>query len=62
MRQIADTVSVLSGGKLVDSGAVGDVFGNPASAYTRELIEAIPGKKHRLPAKPFPLISTGTQQ
>ncbi|MDR7142594.1 ABC transporter ATP-binding protein [Rhizobium sp. BE258] len=62
VRQIADTVSVLSGGKLVDSGAVGDVFGNPASAYTRELIEAIPGKKHRLPAKPFPLISTGTQQ
>jgi peptide/nickel transport system ATP-binding protein len=62
VRQIADTVSVLSGGKLVDSGAVGDVFGSPKSAYTRELIEAIPGKKHRLPAKPFPLISTGTQQ
>lgn len=61
VRQIADTVSVLSAGKIVDSGPVQEVFGNPSSAYTRELIEAIPGKK--FPARrPSPLISTGTQQ
>ncbi|MGV2099899.1 dipeptide ABC transporter ATP-binding protein [Rhizobium sp. 21-4511-3d] len=60
VRQIADTVSVLSAGKIVDSGPVQEVFGNPSSAYTRELIEAIPGKK--FPAqRPSPLISTGTQ-
>ncbi|CAN7728896.1 dipeptide ABC transporter ATP-binding protein [Rhizobium sp. LjRoot258] len=62
VRQIADTVSVLSGGKLVDSGPVQNVFGNPASAYTRELIEAIPGKKYPAAIRSTPLASTGTQQ
>ena len=45
VRQIADTVSVLHDGRQVDSGTVEDVFRNPASDYTRELIEAIPGKR-----------------
>lgn len=45
VRQIADTVSVLHNGRQVDHGRIEDVFGNPASAYTRELIDAIPGKK-----------------
>ncbi|MDE1993361.1 MAG: ABC transporter ATP-binding protein [Rhizobiaceae bacterium] len=44
VKQISDTVSVLNGGKLVDSGSVEDVLGHPRSAYTRELIDAIPGK------------------
>ncbi|SMC94315.1 ABC transporter ATP-binding protein [Rhizobium sp. RU36D] len=48
VRQIADTVSVLKGGKQVDYGAVRDVFARPLSAYTQELLDAIPGK--RLPA------------
>ena len=45
VRQIADTVSVLHDGRQVDSGTVEDVFKNPTSDYTRELIEAIPGKR-----------------
>jgi peptide/nickel transport system ATP-binding protein len=45
VRQIADTVSVLKSGRVVDSGPVEAVFRNPKSAYTRELIDAIPGKK-----------------
>lgn len=45
VRQIADTVSVLHEGRQVDHGPVEEIFGNPASQYTRELIEAIPGKK-----------------
>ncbi|NNH32003.1 ABC transporter ATP-binding protein [Rhizobium sp. SEMIA 4085] len=45
VRQIADTVSVLKEGKLVDSGPVEGVFSDPQHAYTRELIDAIPGKK-----------------
>jgi peptide/nickel transport system ATP-binding protein len=46
VRQISDTVSVLNGGRLVDSGPVEEVFGTPRSAYTRELIEAIPGRRY----------------
>lgn len=44
VRQIADTVSVLQGGRQVDAGRVEDVFLRPTSAYTRELIAAIPGQ------------------
>jgi peptide/nickel transport system ATP-binding protein len=47
VRQIADTVSVLNGGKLVDSGTVEEVLVHPRSAYTRELIDAIPGKSYQ---------------
>ncbi|UWU17672.1 ABC transporter ATP-binding protein (plasmid) [Rhizobium sullae] len=60
VRQIADTVSVLKDGKLVDSGPVEDVFGHPQSAYTRELIDAIPGKKYPpIPRRPS-LTDAGT--
>jgi peptide/nickel transport system ATP-binding protein len=55
VRQISDTVSVLNGGKLVDSGPVEAVFSRPQSAYTQELIDAIPGKKYpRLATRPSP--------
>jgi peptide/nickel transport system ATP-binding protein len=43
VRQISDTVSVLHNGRQVDSGTVEDVFLRPGSAYTRELLDAIPG-------------------
>ncbi|MDM0087861.1 MULTISPECIES: ABC transporter ATP-binding protein [unclassified Variovorax] len=46
VRQIADTVSVLQNGRQVDAGRVEDVFLWPHSAYTRELIDAIPGKRN----------------
>lgn len=48
VRQIADTVSVLHNGRLVDGGFVEDVFRRPGSAYTRELIAAIPGQRNAL--------------
>ncbi|MFJ6321535.1 MULTISPECIES: dipeptide ABC transporter ATP-binding protein [unclassified Rhizobium] len=48
VRQIADAVSVLHNGKLVENGLVEEVFGNPSSDYTRELIDAIPGKKYSI--------------
>jgi peptide/nickel transport system ATP-binding protein len=47
VRQIADTVSVLNNGRLVDGGPVEEVFDNPQSAYTRELLDAIPGKRYQ---------------
>jgi peptide/nickel transport system ATP-binding protein len=45
VRQIADTVSVLHNGRQVDYGTVEDVFSSASTAYTRELIDAIPGQK-----------------
>jgi ABC-type glutathione transport system ATPase component len=41
---ISHTVSVMSGGRIVEQGPVAEVFTNPASAYTRELLDAIPGR------------------
>ncbi|TAJ86063.1 ABC transporter ATP-binding protein [Reyranella sp.] len=44
VRQISDTVSVMHKGRQVDGGPIEAVFGRPDSAYTRELIDAIPGR------------------
>lgn len=46
VRQISHSVSVLNRGQQVDSGKVEDVFALPSSDYTRQLIDAIPGR-HR---------------
>ncbi|WP_047606176.1 dipeptide ABC transporter ATP-binding protein [Rahnella aquatilis] len=46
VRQISHSVSVLNRGQQVDSGNVEDVFALPSSDYTRQLIDAIPGR-HR---------------
>jgi ABC-type glutathione transport system ATPase component len=42
VRAIADRVSVFQRGRLVETGTVADIFAAPQSAYTRELIGAIP--------------------
>lgn len=44
VRQIADTVSVLHGGRVVEDGPVEQVFHAPVSPYTRDLLAAIPGR------------------
>ncbi|QND44921.1 ABC transporter ATP-binding protein (plasmid) [Rhizobium lusitanum] len=54
VRQISDTVSVLNDGKLVEGGSIDDVFDNPQSAYTRELIDAVPGKRFPRILEPTP--------
>ena len=59
VRQIADTVSVLHNGRQVDHGRVEDVFARPASDYTRELLDAIPGKRHSRPAGVVSLPTAG---
>jgi peptide/nickel transport system ATP-binding protein len=42
VRQIADTVSVLQGGRVVESGAVQEIFSRPRHPYTEALLDAIP--------------------
>lgn len=47
VRQIADTVSVLQRGRQVEQGTVARVFDTPEHAYTRQLLDAIPGSRPR---------------
>ncbi|WP_293950909.1 ABC transporter ATP-binding protein [uncultured Corynebacterium sp.] len=47
VREISDTVSVLSRGQQVEHGRTADVFNNPQSDFTRQLIDAIPGSRYR---------------
>ena len=47
VNQISDTVSVLSRGKQVESGPTAQVFAQPETDYTRQLIDAIPGSRYR---------------
>ena len=42
VRAICDTVHVMEAGRIVERGAVADVFGSPAHPATRELLEAAP--------------------
>ena len=42
VRQIADTVSVMSQGRLMETGPTEDLFARPQTHYTRTLLDAIP--------------------
>jgi ABC-type glutathione transport system ATPase component len=43
--EVAHTVSVMSQGRVVEQGPVAEVFTSPRTDYTRELIDAIPGRR-----------------
>lgn len=45
VRHIADEMMVLKQGKVVESGAVEQIYQNPQQEYTRNLLAAIPGHK-----------------
>ncbi|MEX0153679.1 dipeptide ABC transporter ATP-binding protein [Microbacterium sp. LMI1-1-1.1] len=49
VRQIADTVSVLKDGRVVEAGRVADVLSHPREEYTRALVDAIPVPDLRSP-------------
>jgi peptide/nickel transport system ATP-binding protein len=42
-RQLCNRVAVLRDGRLVETGPTEQVFAEPAHAYTRELLDAVPG-------------------
>lgn len=48
VRQIADDVVVMEKGKLVEQNSSDALFNNPVQEYTRELIEAVPGRSIQL--------------
>ena len=48
VRQIADDVIVMEKGKLVEANTTDELFHNPVEDYTRELIEAVPGRNIQL--------------
>ncbi|MDR6689791.1 peptide/nickel transport system ATP-binding protein [Microbacterium sp. 1154] len=50
VRQIADTVSVLKNGRVIEAGRVADVLSRPREEYTRALVDAIPTPDLRSPS------------
>ncbi|GAA4139527.1 dipeptide ABC transporter ATP-binding protein [Leifsonia shinshuensis] len=44
VRQVSDDVAVLREGRVVETGTVAGVFDSPDHPYTRDLLEAIPGR------------------
>ena len=58
--RVADTVSVLKAGEVVESGLRTDIFMSPRDDYTKKLLSAVPDPKHWLgvnaPAPELPIL------
>lgn len=47
VRQVADTVSVMRQGRVVESGRTQDIFDSPQHPYTQDLLDAVPRPTNR---------------
>jgi ABC-type microcin C transport system duplicated ATPase subunit YejF len=47
VRQIADRISVMRDGEIVESGGTGALIANPTHPYTKELLDADPSQPGR---------------
>ncbi len=47
---VCEEIAIMSKGQLVEAGATADIFANPQHAYTRSLLDAVPGKGWVRPA------------
>jgi peptide/nickel transport system ATP-binding protein len=47
VREISDTVSVMSHGRQMESGPTSEIFEHPATEFTGQLLAAIPGERYR---------------
>ncbi len=42
--QVCDRIAVMQKGQVIEVGATADIFANPQATYTKELLNAVPGK------------------
>jgi oligopeptide/dipeptide ABC transporter ATP-binding protein len=55
--EVADTVAVMYGGRIVEQGPAGEVFGSPSHPYTQALLETVRGGAEAAPKTPFATIA-----
>ncbi len=55
--EVADTVAVMYGGRIVEQGPAGEVFGSPSHPYTQALLETVRGGAEAPPKTPFATIA-----
>ena len=55
--QVCDTIAVMLNGEIVESGTTREIFFNPQHPYTRQLINAVPGKNWNIPGLETPSVN-----
>jgi oligopeptide/dipeptide ABC transporter ATP-binding protein len=55
--EVADTVAVMYGGRIVEQGPAAEVFDGPAHPYTQALLETVRGGAEAPPKSPFATIA-----